>query len=212
MFCRSNFGMCQVLGQSMGIPIPFVLTLFSGMWLAGATHVAYGKAVWMIPECFAYWNPVVSVFSGLLLALSTLMVTSRRVCGVKLYQRKLLVGYKGNRSKHEPTSSRLVVNYHAEISDNMIWFTVTPHIAPKKRSSCQTYGPIRCALDRKGQRPTFLRGSGTNIDICCWGERFGQHHFTHQWLHEFSSTTFQLPRLWLCSFDPLFAGVSMVDI
>eukprot|EP00434_Breviolum_minutum_P024595 symbB.v1.2.021722.t1/scaffold1894.1/size98026/1 len=64
----------QVLGQSMGIPIPFVLTLFSGMWLAGATHVAYGKAVWMIPECFAYWNPVVSVFSGLLLALSTLMV------------------------------------------------------------------------------------------------------------------------------------------
>jgi len=64
----------QVLGQSMGIPIPFVLTLFSGIWLAGATQVVYGKAVWMIPECFAYWNPVVSVFSGLLLALSTLMV------------------------------------------------------------------------------------------------------------------------------------------
>lgn len=116
MFCRSNFGMCQVLGQSMGIPIPFVLTLFSGMWLAGATHVAYGKAVWMIPECFAYWNPVVSVFSGLLLALSTLMVTWAGFRGVKLYQTKLLVG-KGNRSKHEPTSLRLVVNYHADICD-----------------------------------------------------------------------------------------------
>jgi len=84
----------------MGIPIPFVLTLFSGMWLAGATHVAYGKAVWMIPECFAYWNPVVSVFSGLLLALSTLMVTSRRPWG-EVLSTKLLVGYKGNCSKHE---------------------------------------------------------------------------------------------------------------
>jgi cytosine/uracil/thiamine/allantoin permease len=34
----------QVLGQSFGIPVPFVLTLFIGMWLAGATTVAYGKA------------------------------------------------------------------------------------------------------------------------------------------------------------------------
>lgn len=64
----------QVLGQSFGIPVPFVLTLFIGMWLAGATTVAYGKAVWQIPECFAYWHPVVSVVAAILLALSSLLV------------------------------------------------------------------------------------------------------------------------------------------
>ena len=48
---------CQVLGQAFGIPVPFVLTLFIGMWLAGATTVAYGKAEgWIIDVntiCFA---------------------------------------------------------------------------------------------------------------------------------------------------------------
>ena len=64
----------QVLGQAAGIPIPFVVTLFIGMWLAGATSVAYGKAVWQIPQCFAFWNTEFSLLAGFLLAASNLLV------------------------------------------------------------------------------------------------------------------------------------------
>ena len=32
------------------------------------------QAVWQIPECFAYWHPVVSVVAAILLALSSLLV------------------------------------------------------------------------------------------------------------------------------------------
>ncbi|CAJ1358924.1 unnamed protein product [Effrenium voratum] len=64
----------QALGQALGVPVPFVATLFIGMWLAGATTVAYGKAVWQIPDCFAHWPSMVSVLAGLVLAAATLLV------------------------------------------------------------------------------------------------------------------------------------------
>ena len=64
----------QVLGQTVGIPIPYLLTLFIGMWIAGATAMAYGKAIWQVPECFAFWDKGLGLLGGVLLAVSNLIV------------------------------------------------------------------------------------------------------------------------------------------
>ena len=63
----------QVVGQFIGIPVPYVLTLFVAMWVAGVTSLQFGKAVWQLPDLFLYWDPVVAVIAALLLSASTLM-------------------------------------------------------------------------------------------------------------------------------------------
>lgn len=42
--CRSS----QVIGQSLGMPVPFAVTGWIGIVAAGATRVAYGTAMWQV--------------------------------------------------------------------------------------------------------------------------------------------------------------------
>ncbi|CAE7287348.1 pucI [Symbiodinium natans] len=64
----------QVVGQSVGVPVPFLATLFVGMWVAGATKMAFGTAVWQLPTVFGYWHPVISALGAVVLAVGTLVV------------------------------------------------------------------------------------------------------------------------------------------
>ncbi|CAE7256401.1 pucI, partial [Symbiodinium sp. KB8] len=64
----------QVWGQAVGVPVPFLATLFVGMWVAGATKVAFGSAVWQLPSIFGHWHPVLSVLGAVVLSIGTLVV------------------------------------------------------------------------------------------------------------------------------------------
>ena len=58
----------------MGVLVPFLATLLVGMFVAGATKVAFGSAVWQLPTIFGYWHPVLSVLGALVLAIGTMVV------------------------------------------------------------------------------------------------------------------------------------------
>eukprot|EP00441_Pelagodinium_beii_P045650 CAMPEP_0197623498 /NCGR_PEP_ID=MMETSP1338-20131121/3495_1 /TAXON_ID=43686 ORGANISM="Pelagodinium beii, Strain RCC1491" /NCGR_SAMPLE_ID=MMETSP1338 /ASSEMBLY_ACC=CAM_ASM_000754 /LENGTH=509 /DNA_ID=CAMNT_0043193487 /DNA_START=50 /DNA_END=1579 /DNA_ORIENTATION=- len=64
----------QVLGQAIGLPLPFVFTGFVGIWVAGATQATFGVAAWQVPQYFAYWPPAVSLLASAVLAVSILVV------------------------------------------------------------------------------------------------------------------------------------------
>jgi len=64
----------QALGQALGLPLPFLITGFAGMWMAGATKNAFGAASWQIPELFAFWSPAVSLLASVVLAISIIVV------------------------------------------------------------------------------------------------------------------------------------------
>lgn len=64
----------QALGQALGLPLPFLVTGFAGMWMAGATKNAFGTSSWQIPELFAYWPPAVSLLASVVLAISIIVV------------------------------------------------------------------------------------------------------------------------------------------
>ena len=48
----------------VGVLVPFMATLVVGMSVAGATKVAFGSAVWQLPEIFEHWHPVLSVLGA----------------------------------------------------------------------------------------------------------------------------------------------------
>jgi len=64
----------HVWGHVVGVLVPFMATLVVGMSVAGATKVAFGSAVWQLPEIFEHWHPVLSVLGALVLSLGTLVV------------------------------------------------------------------------------------------------------------------------------------------
>lgn len=64
----------QGIGQALGLPLPFLITGFAGMWIAGATKVAFGVSAWQVPELFAYWSPAVSLLASVVLAISIIVV------------------------------------------------------------------------------------------------------------------------------------------
>lgn len=64
----------QILGQTVGLPVPFALTGFVGAWIAGASYVATGTAVWQVPQYFALMAPLPAVVGSLVLAVSVLVV------------------------------------------------------------------------------------------------------------------------------------------
>ncbi|CAE7418373.1 pucI [Symbiodinium sp. CCMP2456] len=64
----------HVWGHLVGVLVPFMATLLLGMFVAGATKVAFGSAVWQLPTIFGYWHPVLSVLGALVLAIGTMVV------------------------------------------------------------------------------------------------------------------------------------------
>jgi len=64
----------QAVGQALGLPLPFIITGFAGMWISGATKHAFGAASWQIPDLFAYWPPAVSLLASIILAISVIVV------------------------------------------------------------------------------------------------------------------------------------------
>mmetsp|Transcript_13978 Transcript_13978/g.39558 ORF Transcript_13978/g.39558 Transcript_13978/m.39558 type:complete len:362 (+) Transcript_13978:691-1776(+) len=64
----------QIVGQSLGIPLPFAVTGWIGMVAAGATAIAYGQRMWQIPQYFQLWRPGWALAGGIVNALSTLVV------------------------------------------------------------------------------------------------------------------------------------------
>eukprot|EP00929_Paragymnodinium_shiwhaense_P073405 TRINITY_DN3738_c6_g1_i2.p1 TRINITY_DN3738_c6_g1~~TRINITY_DN3738_c6_g1_i2.p1 ORF type:complete len:603 (+),score=111.05 TRINITY_DN3738_c6_g1_i2:118-1809(+) len=64
----------QLIAQAVGVPIPFVLTGFIGIWVAGATNHAFGVAMWQVPQYFEKFSPLVAGISAIILAGSLLTV------------------------------------------------------------------------------------------------------------------------------------------
>eukprot|EP00440_Ansanella_granifera_P039462 gb/GFBE01042810.1/.p1 GENE.gb/GFBE01042810.1/~~gb/GFBE01042810.1/.p1 ORF type:complete len:499 (+),score=82.02 gb/GFBE01042810.1/:1-1497(+) len=64
----------QIVGQALGLPLPFVITGFLGMWIAGATTAAYGTPLWQIPQCFVHWSPALSWVGSMVVAFAILTV------------------------------------------------------------------------------------------------------------------------------------------
>ncbi|KAL1511291.1 hypothetical protein AB1Y20_006096 [Prymnesium parvum] len=64
----------QVIGQGLGLPLTFTLTGFVGLWGAGATQVAFGHAMWQVPQYFGAWPPAGAMLGALVLAVAILAV------------------------------------------------------------------------------------------------------------------------------------------
>merc|ERR1719230_358191 len=64
----------QLIGQAIGVPIPFTVTGFVGIWAAGATSHAYGEAMWQVPQYFQTFTPLAAGLSAIALAASLLVV------------------------------------------------------------------------------------------------------------------------------------------
>lgn len=64
----------QSIGQLLGLPLPYGLTGFVGLWAAGATQMAFGKASWQIPEYFDSWATPLALLGSFVLALAILAV------------------------------------------------------------------------------------------------------------------------------------------
>ena len=114
MFCRSNFGCAgpwPVNGYSNSLRVDPVQWHVvggrntRGIWQGGLDDSGVFRLLEPGGQRFFWPAPGAVHLDGHF---------SAGFCGVKLDQTKLLVG-KGNLSKHEPTSLRLVVNYHADI-------------------------------------------------------------------------------------------------
>ena len=64
----------QIVGQSLGLPIPFALSGFMGAWIAGATYHATGTALWQVPQYFALMPRWAALLGALGLALAIVLV------------------------------------------------------------------------------------------------------------------------------------------
>ena len=64
----------QVVGQSVGLPIPFALTGFMGAWIAGATYHATGVALWEVPQYFRLMPEWAALVGAVGLALAIVLV------------------------------------------------------------------------------------------------------------------------------------------
>lgn len=64
----------QIVGQALGLPLPFGLTGLLGLWVAGASSFAFGEALWQIPQYFEHWPPAAALAGAAVLACSILIV------------------------------------------------------------------------------------------------------------------------------------------
>jgi len=64
----------QIVGQSIGFPLPYAWTGFVGAWIAGATYLSTGKALWLVPTYFELMPPWAAILGAIVLALSILIV------------------------------------------------------------------------------------------------------------------------------------------
>tara|TARA_B110001452_G_scaffold152802_2_gene127142 strand:+ start:953 stop:2458 length:1506 start_codon:yes stop_codon:yes gene_type:complete len=64
----------QIVGQAIGLPLPFGLTGLLGLWVAGASSFAFGEALWQIPQYFERWPPAAALAGAVVLACSILVV------------------------------------------------------------------------------------------------------------------------------------------
>lgn len=64
----------QCISQAIGVPIPFTITGFIGIWVAGATRHAFGTAMWQVPQYFEKFSPLAAGVSAIFLAASLLLV------------------------------------------------------------------------------------------------------------------------------------------
>ncbi len=66
----------QMVGQSVGMPLPFTLAGWIGILAAGATQIAYGTAAWQIPQYFSVWPAPAAVIGSIVLAADILVVNT----------------------------------------------------------------------------------------------------------------------------------------
>eukprot|EP00457_Paulinella_chromatophora_P006371 gb/GEZN01006389.1/.p1 GENE.gb/GEZN01006389.1/~~gb/GEZN01006389.1/.p1 ORF type:complete len:529 (-),score=38.96 gb/GEZN01006389.1/:71-1657(-) len=64
----------QVIGQFVGVPLPFTFAGWVGIVAAGASFEVYGEAYWYVGQYLVHWSPGWAVAGGLVAAASVLSV------------------------------------------------------------------------------------------------------------------------------------------